>query len=116
MYYDLIAKIGYNSWVRSYICLTKKGWLYCTKCIYDTPDECEVKIDLKSKNTRIGGEASRAEIHMIYNNDVNLSIKFRDAKDFSSWLRQLSDFGVNTAEQSAFKEETVKKGKSLLTR
>lgn len=103
-----LAKFGYNSWVRSYICLTKKGWIYCTKCIYDTPEECEVKMDLKSKYTRIGGLASDSVIHITYNDTIALHIKFRDVSDFSSWLRQLSDFGINTAEHSAMKETVVK--------
>ena len=96
--------------MRSYICLTKKGWIYCTKCIYDTPDECEVKVDLKSKYTRIGGVASDGVLFVTYNNDVSLYIKFRDAVDFSSWLRQMSDFSINTAQTSAATDTVVKEG------
>jgi hypothetical protein len=96
--------------VRSYICLTKKGWIYCTKCIYDTPEECDLKVDLKSKYTRIGGVAADGVLFVTYNDSVSLYIKFGDAAVFSSWLRQLSDFSINTAQSSAVQETAVKQG------
>lgn len=80
-----------------------------TACIYDTPDECDLKVDLKSKQTRIGGQASSAVVTIQYSDSVTLCIKFNDGTTFSSWLRQLSDFGINTAQRDATQERHVKK-------
>jgi len=104
-----LASMGINAWKRSYICVTKKGWIYCTKCVYDTPDECDVKIDLKSKYTRIGGQTSDRVLMITYDNNTNLHIKFDDQASFSSWLRLLSDFSINTAQKDVMKEAPVVK-------
>jgi hypothetical protein len=107
---DLTASIGFNSWKRSYICITRKGWIFCTKCIYDSPEECDVKVDLKSQQTRIGAVAADGIIYVTYNNNTSLYMKFPDTSVFSSWLRQLSDFSINTAQKEGMKEAVVKQG------
>lgn len=68
-----------------------------------------MKVDLKSRHTRIGGDASKDVLHVTCNN-VSLYVKLTDQK-MSSWLRLLSDFSINTAQSSAVKEKTVKQGK-----
>ena len=69
-----------------------------------------MKIDLKSKFTRIGGSATDVVLRIEYLNNKNLNVKFRDTSDFSSWLRQLSDFSITNAEKDALKEDSGKRG------
>jgi hypothetical protein len=106
--------LGLNAWKRSYICVTKKGWIYCTKCVYDSPEECDVRVDLKSKQTRIGGEAGDRVLFVTYDNNTSLYVKFDDQSTFSSWLRLLSDFSISTVQKAALKESTTKQGMALM--
>eukprot|EP00602_Paraphysomonas_sp_CaronLab_P009845 CAMPEP_0185027576 /NCGR_PEP_ID=MMETSP1103-20130426/12846_1 /TAXON_ID=36769 /ORGANISM="Paraphysomonas bandaiensis, Strain Caron Lab Isolate" /LENGTH=223 /DNA_ID=CAMNT_0027561665 /DNA_START=207 /DNA_END=878 /DNA_ORIENTATION=+ len=83
-------------WKTAYIGLTKRGVLYVFRSMYDTPDQATIRIDLRSVDARVGGDVLGRCVN-VSNGDAKVFIKFSTIDEFSSWLRQVSDFGVNAA-------------------
>lgn len=91
-----ISILGLHSWKTMYIGLTKRGLLYIFPTLYDGPDESVTRIDLRSVDARVVGNAGE-RIIKLFNGDVKFYLKYLSTEEFSSWLRQLSDFGVSAA-------------------
>lgn len=79
-----------------YVGLTKRGILYIFDTLYDAPESAAARIDLRGIDVRIGGDVSSLTIS-IADTQVRLHIKLSSTEEFSSWLRQVSDFGVSAA-------------------
>lgn len=86
-------------WQTNYVGLTKRGILHVMSTLYDTPESSFVRIDLRSIDVRVGGDVSSRVVHVI-SGDTKVFIKFSTIDEFSSWLRQVSDFGIHTASQA----------------
>ena len=56
-------------------------------------------IDLRTIDVRVTGDVSTLVIG-ISNPTMKFYLKFPSVDEFSSWLRQVSDFGVNAASQT----------------
>jgi hypothetical protein len=93
---SFISILGLYSWKLYFIGLSKRGVLYIFRTLYDTPDEALIRIDLRSVDARVVGSPS-SNIIKVFNGDVKFYLKFQTIEEFSSWLRQLSDFGVSAA-------------------
>ena len=92
--------MGVYIWATHYVGLTKRGVLHVMRTLYDEPNAALMKIDLRSIDVRVGGDVGARVIHVM-NGDNKVFIKFSTVDDFSSWLRQVSDFGVHTASSAA---------------
>ena len=92
--------MGVYIWATHYVGLTKRGELYILRTLYDEPNAAVIRIDLRSIDVRVGGDVGTRVIHVM-NGDTKVFIKFSTMDDFSSWLRQVSDFGVHTASSAA---------------
>ena len=88
--------LGLHSWKTLYIGLSKRGVFYIFPTLYDGPEQSLTRIDLRSVDARVVGHVAD-RIIKIFNGDVKFYIKFSTTEEFSSWLRQLSDFGVSAA-------------------
>lgn len=96
LHVSFLSILGLHSWAVHYVGLSKRGVLYLFRTLYDVPDEAIVKIDLRSVDARVVGTSSN-NIIKVFNGDVKFYLKFQSIDEFSSWLRQLSDFGVSAA-------------------
>ena len=56
-------------------------------------------IDLRTIDVRISGDVS-TRIIGISNPSYKIYLKYSTIEEFSGWLRQISDFGVNAASQT----------------
>lgn len=83
-------------WSPHYVGMTKRGYLYVFSTIYDELTSAVVTIDLRTIDVRITGDVSTLIIG-ISNPSIKFYLKFYSIDEFSSWLRQVSDFGVNAA-------------------
>lgn len=86
-------------WAPHYVGLTKRGYLYVFSTIYDDISSAVVTIDLRTIDVRVTGDVSSLVIG-ISNPTVKFYLKYASLDEFSSWLRQVSDFGVNAASQT----------------
>jgi hypothetical protein len=93
---SFLSILGIYSWKVYFIGLSKRGMLYIFRTLYDTPEEAMTRIDLRSVDARVVGTPS-SNIIKVFNGDVKFYLKFQTIEEFSSWLRQLSDFGVSAA-------------------
>jgi hypothetical protein len=91
-----LSILGLHSWKVLYIGLSKRGLLYVFKTLYDSPDDAIVRIDLRSVDARVIGTPS-SNVIKVFNGEVKFYLKFGSMEEFSSCLRQLSDFGVSAA-------------------
>lgn len=87
-------------WQVHYVGLTKRGVLYVLPGLYEEPKDALVSMDLRSIDVRVGGDVGQRVVHVI-NGDTKIFIKFSTIDEFSSWLRQVSDFGIHTASQAS---------------
>lgn len=86
-------------WSTNYVGLTKRGYLYVFSTLYDELSDALVTIDLRTIDVRISGDVSTRVIG-ISNPSTKIFLKFSTVDEFSGWLRQVSDFGVNAASQN----------------
>jgi hypothetical protein len=86
-------------WSTHYVGLTKRGYLYIFATVYDDLPQALVTLDLRTIDVRISGDVSTRVIG-ISNPTVKIYLKYSSVDEFSSWLRQISDFGVNAASQN----------------
>jgi hypothetical protein len=91
--------INFQLWSSHYVGLTKRGYLYIFSTLYDDISQALLTIDLRTIDVRITGDVSTLVIG-ISNPTVKFYLKFPTVDEFSSWLRQVSDFGVNAASQT----------------
>lgn len=92
--------LGLHSWKFQFVGVSKRGVLYIFTSLYDGPEQSVVRVDLRSVDARVVGNAND-RIIKIFNGDVKLYLKFSSIEEFSSWLRQLSDFGVTAASRGS---------------
>ncbi len=99
--------LGLHSWRNQFVGLSKRGVLYVFTSLYDGPDEAMIRIDLRSIDARVAGNANQNLIK-VSNGDAKVYLKFTTMEEFSSWLRQLSDFGVTAASRGINNNQTAK--------
>lgn len=91
--------MGVYLWSTNYVGLTKRGFLYVFSTLYDELSDALVTIDLRTIDVRISGDVSTRVIG-ISNPSTKIFLKYSTVDEFSGWLRQISDFGVNAASQN----------------
>jgi hypothetical protein len=90
---------NFQIWSSYYVGLTKRGYLYLFSTLYDDLPQAFLTIDLRTIDVRVTGDVSTLVIG-ISNPTTKFYLKFPSVDEFSSWLRQVSDFGVNAASQT----------------
>jgi hypothetical protein len=103
---SFISILGMYSWNILYLGLSKRGVLYIFKTLYDPPEEAMVRIDLRSVDARVVGTPS-SNVIKVFNGEVRFYLKFLSMEEFSSCLRQLSDFGVSAASRLSSASSTA---------
>lgn len=88
--------VGLYLWSTHFVGLTKRGHLSVFSTLYDELNDAVVTIDLRTIDVRVTGDVSTLIIGIL-NPQIKIYLKFQSVGEFSSWLRQISDFGVNAA-------------------